>query len=475
MALCIKILTRLYQQIQIPDGMLQPNLASWNQRLSSAPSVSRAQLVNIAWPIILSNLSTPLLGLVDTAVIGNLGNAALIGAIAVGGMIFSFLYWGFGFLRMGTTGLVAQSMGASQPSQARATFYRALLLGTSIGMLLLIAQSPVLALALSLIDGSEAVESAALSYCQIRIWGAPISLAYLAVMGYLLGIQQTRALLALQLILTGTNIVLDLLFVVVLDWGVPGVAAATLLAEVLAMAAGLLLVRHHLRKQGVSLQVSWQDLLDYRALKRMLIVNRDIMLRTLCLIFAFAWFTNEGAKSGDVILATNAILMQFVAFSAFFLDGFALATETMIGKATGRQNADEINQILVFSAELGFSTAFMLAATFWLSGSTVISVLTNAEAVRSSFEIYWLWAVFAPPVSVACYLMDGAFIGATRTAEMRNAMMLSLLLYLLAWWCFQGLANHGLWLALYIYFVARALSLAIYLPRLKLFTGTDWR
>jgi multidrug resistance protein, MATE family len=195
--------------------MLQRTPASWNQRLSSASSVSRAQLVSIAWPIILSNLSTPLLGLVDTAVIGNLGNAALIGAIAVGGMIFSFLYWGFGFLRMGTTGLVAQSMGASQPNQAKATF---LLLGTSIGMLLLLAQSPLLALALSLIDGSQAVESAALSYCQIRIWGAPISLAYLAVMGYLLGIQQTRALLALQLILTGTNIVLDPLFVVVLDW-----------------------------------------------------------------------------------------------------------------------------------------------------------------------------------------------------------------------------------------------------------------
>ena len=364
--------------------MLQRTPASWNQRLSSASSVSRAQLVSIAWPIILSNLSTPLLGLVDTAVIGNLGNAALIGAIAVGGMIFSFLYWGFGFLRMGTTGLVAQSMGASQPNQAKATF---LLLGTSIGMLLLLAQSPLLALALSMIDGSQAVESAALSYCQIRIWGAPTSLAYLAVMGYLLGIQQTRALLALQLILTGTNIVLDLLFVVVIDWGVPGVAAATLLAEILAMAAGLLLVIRHLRRQGVSLRVSWQDLLDYRALKRMLIVNRDIMLRTLCLIFAFAWFTNEGAKSGDVILATNAILMQFVAFSAFFLDGFALATETMIGKATGRQNADEINQVLVFSAELGFSTALVLAATFWLSGSAIITMLTNAEAVRSSCEI----------------------------------------------------------------------------------------
>jgi multidrug resistance protein, MATE family len=440
--------------------------------LNSRRGLSRTTIIHIAWPIILANLSTPLLGLVDTAVIGNLGDPALIGAIAVGGMIFSFLYWGFGFLRMGTTGLVAQATGANLPGEAKATFYRALFIGTGIGALLLLLQYPLLSLALGLIDGSPAVESAALSYCQIRIWGAPISLAHLAVMGYLLGIQQTRALLALQLLLTGTNIVLDLLFVVVFDWGVPGVAAATVMAEILAMVAGLVIVRRHLLMQGESLSIPLAHLLDYTALTKMLIVNRDIMLRTLCLIFAFAWFTNEGAKSGDVLLATNAILMQFVSFSAFFLDGFALATESLIGQATGTRSAQQVNQILIYSAELGFATSFLLTLVFWLTGSVIIAGLTNVEAVRASCEIYWLWAVFAPPVSVACYLLDGAFIGATRTAEMRNAMIASLAVYLTAWWGFESLANHGLWLALYIYFIARAVTLLAYLPRLKLFTGT---
>jgi len=440
--------------------------------LNSRRAFSRTTIIHIAWPIILSNLSTPLLGLVDTAVIGNLGDPALIGAIAVGGMIFSFLYWGFGFLRMGTTGLVAQATGANQPSEAKATLYRALFIGAGIGALLLLFQYPLLSLALGLIDGSPAVESAALSYCQIRIWGAPISLAHLAVMGYLLGIQQTRALLALQLILTGTNIILDLLFVVVFDWGVPGVAAATVMAEIIAMAAGLLIVRKHLLRQALSLHIPMSHLLDYAALTNMLVVNRDIMLRTLCLIFAFAWFTNEGAKSGDVLLATNAILMQFVSFSAFFLDGFALATESLIGQATGTRSAQQVNQILVYSAELGFGTSFLLTLVFWLTGSVIIAGLTNVEAVRASCEIYWLWAVFAPPVSVACYLLDGAFIGATRTAEMRNAMIASLAIYLTAWWSFESLANHGLWLALYIYFIARAATLLAYLPRLKLFAGT---
>jgi len=440
--------------------------------LNSRRALSRTTIIHIAWPIILANLSTPLLGLVDTAVIGNLGDPALIGAIAVGGMIFSFLYWGFGFLRMGTTGLVAQATGADEPGEAKATFYRALFIGTGIGTLLLLFQYPLLSLALGLIDGSPAVESAALSYCQIRIWGAPITLAHLAVMGYLLGIQQTRALLALQLILTGTNIILDLLFVVVFDWGVPGVAAATVIAEIVALVAGLLSARKHLLRQAVSLRIPVSHLFDYAALTKMLVVNRDIMLRTLCLIFAFAWFTNEGAKSGDVLLATNAILMQFVSFSAFFLDGFALATESLIGQATGTRSAQQVNQILIYSAELGFATSFLLTLVFWLTGSVIIAGLTNVEAVRASCEIYWLWAVFAPPVSVACYLLDGAFIGATRTAEMRNAMIASLAVYLMAWWGFESLANHGLWLALYIYFIARAVTLFAYLPRLKLFAGT---
>lgn len=429
--------------------------------------ISRLVILNIAWPIILSNLSTPLLGLVDTAVIGNLGDPALIGAIAVGGMIFSFLYWGFGFLRMGTTGLVAQAAGADNFTEVKATLYRALALAGGIGVLLLVLQYPLLNLALNLIDASQAVESAALSYCQIRILGAPVSLANLAIMGFLLGVQQTRSLLVLQLIITGTNIVLDLVFVVGFDWGVPGVAAATLVAEVLALLVGLIMVRRHFRRQGITLSLPMPAILNYAALRKMLGVNRDIMLRTLCLIFAFAWFTNEGAKAGDVLLATNAILMQFVTFAAFFLDGFALATESLVGHAVGNRNASQIKQALYYSTELGLVTACLLSLAFWLGGTLAIEALTNVEAIRASCALYWPWAIFAPPVAVVCYLLDGAFIGATRTAEMRNAMVISLAVYLLAWLgLHEAMGNHGLWLALYIYFIARAVTLGAYLPRL---------
>ncbi len=429
-------------------------------------TITRHHVFSIAWPIILSNLSTPLLGLVDTAVIGNLGNPALIGAIAIGGMIFSFLYWGFGFLRMGTTGLVAQALGAGDGIEAKASFYRAFLVGTLIGLILLAFQIPIATLAFSLIDGSDQVELAASTYFRIRIWGAPLSLGYLAILGYLLGHQDTRAMLIIQLVLNGTNILLDLVFVVVLDWGVAGVAAATVIAEAIALASGLAMVLTRMKSlRGEPFPL--ERLTDISALRRMFTVNRDIMIRTLCLIFAFAWFTNEGAKSGDVLLAANAILMQFVTFSAFFLDGFALAAESLVGNAVGARNPQQIRASIRFSSQLSAATALMLAAGTALAGNTVIGILTNVEAVRLAAATYLPWVVAAPLLSVWCYLLDGVFIGATRTTEMRNAMVISLLLYLSTWWLLTApFGNHGLWASLMSYFLFRAASLYYYLPRI---------
>ncbi|MBD3648305.1 MAG: MATE family efflux transporter, partial [Pseudomonadales bacterium] len=298
-------------------------------------TVSRVRVFYIAWPIILSNLSTPLLGLVDTAVIGNLGDPALIGAIAVGAMIFSFLYWGFGFLRMGTTGLVAQATGAGDTEEVKASFYRAFMVGALVGSLLLVLQVPIAGIAFGIIDGSADVEAAALTYFHIRIWGAPLSLAHLAIVGFLLGQQSTRWLLAIQILLNGTNILLDFVFVVGFGWEVAGIAAATVIAEFIALMVGIVVVLRHIRSNAAGIGLSPARLTRIEDLKRMFVVNRDIMIRTLCLIFAFAWFTNEGARSGDVILAANAILMQFVSFSAFFLDGFALSGEALVGNAIG--------------------------------------------------------------------------------------------------------------------------------------------
>lgn len=435
--------------------------------------VSRSKVLHIAWPIILSNLATPLLGVVDTAVIGNLGNAALIGAIAIGGMIFSFLYWGFGFLRMGTTGLVAQAHGAGDEIEARASLYRALLAGFTIGLLLVSLQVPLGHLAFSLIDGSVEVESAARTYFSIRILGAPISLAHLAVVGYLLGRQQTRALLAVQIVLNGTNILLDILFVVGFGWGVAGVAIATVIAEVTAIAFGSVIVYRGLVRDGDSLSIPLERLFNVTALVRMFVVNRDIMIRTLCLIFAFAFFTNEGAKGGDTILAANAILMQFVSFSAFFLDGFALAAETMVGSATGAKNRRLLDETIRYTFQLGAITSIALAVVIGFFGIPAIHFMTNVTEVRGVAADYLIWAAAAPILSVWCYLLDGIFIGATRTVEMRNAMIFSLLAFLGCWWILQGLANHGLWAALTMYFIARAVSLGYYLPALRRSIGPD--
>jgi MATE family multidrug resistance protein len=440
--------------------------------------LTRTAITVIAWPIILANLATPMLGFVDTAVIGNLGDPALLGAIAVGGMIFSFLYWGFGFLRMGTTGLVAQAAGASNTLEVKGAFYRALLTGAAIGAALMTLQYPLLQAAMYLIDGSQAVEAAAMSYCTIRIWGAPISLANLAVMGYLLGVQRTRALLLLQIVLAGSNIVLDVVFVVGFDWGVAGVAGATVIAEVLTLMTGFFMIRQQWQRDGIAAHLPLSTLLNITAIKRLVTVNSDIMIRTLCLIFAFAWFTNEGAQAGDVLLASNAILMQFVTFAAFFLDGFALAAETLVGHAVGNARASThrytqgLDIILRYSSEIGMATAFLLSLVFYLCGPSVIHLLTNSEVVRQTSNQYLLWAVLAPPIAFPCFLLDGAFIGATCTREMRNAMIASLLAYMLAWWVLTPLGNHGLWLAFYAYFVARALSLYIYLPQLKARAGS---
>ena len=441
--------------------------------MTATTGINRLTVLVIAWPIILSNLSTPLLGLVDTAVIGNLGDPALIGAIAIGGTVFSFLFWGFGFLRMGTTGLIAQARGANDQAEVKATFYRATILAGTIALALLLLRKPIAAGAFALLDGSDAVEAAASTYFSIRIWAAPFSLIHMVALGYLLGHGKSTTILCLQLLLNGTNILLDIVFVVFMGWGVAGIAAATLIAEALAACAGFALVLHHMRDSYGSIFVDRARLSDLPALVRTLNVNRDIMIRTLCLIFAFAWFTNEGAKSGDVLLAANAILMQFVTFSAFFLDGYALAAESLVGVAVGARNRRQYSLTLRYISELGFVNSIILSVLFAVAGPWVIDILTNVPEVRATARDYLIWAIVTPAISLWCYLLDGVFIGATCTREMRNAMIVSLLAYLAAWYVLQsGFANHGLWLSLQVYFVARAASLAFYLPNVRRLTAS---
>jgi len=419
----------------------------------------------IAGPIVLANMSVPLLGAVDTAVVGHLPNPVYIGAVAIGAVIFNFLYWGFGFLRMGTTGFTAQALGAGDHAEAHAIFARGLIIGVGLALCLVAAQMPIRLAALGFIAASAEVEGLAAAYYDIRIWGAPAALANYAVIGWLLGMQRTRTILILQFFLNGLNIALDLFFVLGLGWGVEGVAVATLIAEYCAALAGLWIVFGIIRRAGGG----WDRgrIFDRRRLIAFARVNGDIFIRTLCLIFAFSYFTAQSARMSDVMLAANAVLMHFQHFMAFGLDGFAFAAEALIGGAVGARNRAALRAAVSVSSQWALAISAVYVAVYALLGTSIIAALTGIEEVRAAAAMFLPWAIVAPLISVWSYQLDGIFIGATRTAEMRNAMLVSLAVYLIAvYFLVPAMGNHGLWLALMIFMAVRAVTLAFYYPRL---------
>ncbi len=418
----------------------------------------------IAGPIILSNVSVPLLGGVDTAVIGHLADPAYLGGVAVGAMIFNFLYWGFGFLRMGTTGLVAQAAGAGDAAELRAILGRALLLATAIALALVVAQGPVGRAALALAGASPAVEASAAAFFALRIWSAPATLGSYVLLGWLLGMQRARAALVLQLVMNGANVALDVWFVVGLGWGVRGVAAGTAIAEYLACGVGLWMILRTLPGRA-----GWERrrILDRERLLALLRVNRDIFIRTLCLIFAFAWFTQQGARMGDLTLAANAVLLNFQSIMAFALDGFAFAAEALVGGAVGARDRRAFAAAVRAAGLFSLAFAALFAAAYAVTGRRIVDLLTDIAAVRTTAYAYLPWLVASPLVSVWSFLFDGIYIGATRTAEMRNGMVIALAAYLAAVaFLVPRLGNHGLWLAFTLLMLARAVPLAVWYPRL---------
>ena len=419
----------------------------------------------LAGPIILSNLSTPLLGAVDTAVMGHLPDAAYLGAVAVGSVIFSFLYWGFGFLRMGTTGFTAQAHGAGDDAELRACLGRPLLLGTGLGLLLILLQWPIGAVAFALLDASAQVESYAGTYFAIRIWSAPFALINYAVLGWLLGTQRARHALLLQVALNGVNIGLDLLFVVGLGYTIAGVAAASLIAEIVAAGLGLSLCMQLLHRAGG--RWSWARLTDRARLVALLRVNRDIFIRTLSLISAFAYFTAQGARIGETTLAANAILMQLQNVLSFGLDGFAHAAEILVGSAVGARDRRAFSAAVRTATVWAFGLAAVFSAVLALGGTSIVGLYTDLPEVRATALNYLPWMIASPFVSVWAFQLDGIFIGATRTRAMRNAMLISVAFYLAAVWTLvPWFGNHGLWLALLFFLGLRGITLGFAYPRL---------
>lgn len=433
-------------------------------------TISYAYILRKAWPIILANAAVPLLGLVDTAIIGNVGTVVDLGAIALGALIFSFVYWSFGFLRMGTTGFTAQAVGANNEEEIRAILGRSLLLGSALGLMLILLQWPIATLAFSLLSGSEQMENVAQQYFSLRIWGAPATLSNFALMGLLIGMGKSKQLLVVQLFMNGLNIVLDGLFAGVLGWGVEGIALGTVIAEWSTLLFAGILIYKELAQRNTAGAQFWPKarILNAAAMRKTLAANADIMIRTLLMIFSFSFFINQSAIYSGVVLAANHILMQLISFAAFFLDGYAFVVEALIGKAIGARNRQQFDIAVHRSTVLAALSAMLLALLIWQFGEFAIALLTDIDAVRLASANLLVFSAIYVFVSFGAFQLDGIFIGASRTAQMRNAAFISVTVFLVAWWV---LANrygvNGLWWAMIIYVAARAVALMIYVPALR--------
>ncbi|MCF2905331.1 MATE family efflux transporter [Octadecabacter sp. CECT 8868] len=433
-------------------------------------SLTHQRILNIAVPVVLANLTVPILGLVDTGVVGQMGEAAPIAAVGIGALILTGFYWIFGFLRMGTTGFAAQAIGAGDAVENATILIRALAIAALGGLAIFALQWPLFAFGFWLSPASGEVENLARTYMTVRVWSAPFLIATYAITGWLVAAERTRDVLVIQLVMNGVNIGLDLLFVLGWGWGVEGVAVATVIAEIAGCGLGLWYCRTAF--QGAP----WQDrarLLDPVKLRRFASVNADILIRSLFLQAIFMSFLFFAARYGDVRLAATHILLQFLTLTAYAMDGFAFAAETLVGQAMGAGRRAIFRRASVMVSIWCFSTGVALALVFGLFGGQIIDWMTNASDVRLVAREFLFFMALTPLISAAPFMMDGIFIGATRTRDMRNMMALSTLIYFAAALVLMPLfESHGLWIALLISFAARGATLAWKYPALERSIGT---
>ena len=410
--------------------------------------------------MILSNISVPLLGMVDTGVTGHLDNSAYLGAVAIGATIFTFIYMGMNFLRMGTTGIAAQSFGAGDNDGLRASLGQALIVGALIAVSLIALQIPIRDLAMNLFGGDAETQRLASEYFSIRIWSAPGTLANYVLIGWFIGLQDARIPLLIFLTINVTNIILDLLFVVVMGMTVDGVALASVIAEYSGFLVGAAFAISALKKRAGHWPLD--RLTNIAAYRAFFSVNANLFIRTMALMFTLAFVTAQSARLGGQILAANAVLMNFQNLTSFGLDGLAHAAEALVGKAIGEKRRDAL--IHTVKLTLKWSVLFALGFTviYGIGGPLIISILTDLPDVRETAIRYLPWMIASPLVSVWCFLYDGVYVGATRAKDMRNIMVFStLFVFLPAWYFLQGFGNDGLWLAFLIFMASRGLGMHI--------------
>lgn len=425
------------------------------------------QVLALALPMVLSNITVPLLGLVDAAVIGHLEHAWYLGGVALGSTMISVTFWLLGFLRMSTTGLTAQAHGAQNPQQLGRVLLQGSVIALGLAALFLLFHRPVAGLIFHFSDASSEVKTYAEAYFYIRAWSAPAALLNFVLLGWLLGTQNARAPMWMVIITNLTNIVLDLLFVLGLGLKVEGAAIASVIADYAGLLFGLVCVVRYWRQQQLPAPFSFISSLT-KELSRLVALNRDIFLRSLCLQAVFSFMTFQGAALGDETVAANAVLMSFLMMISYGMDGFAYAMEAMVGKAIGAKDDRQLRTSMIGSTFWATMICLLLSLIFLGFGSDLIRMITNIPSVQATAEIYLPWLVAMPLVAVWCFLLDGVFIGATKGKEMRNSMAISAVAFFVAYWLSASYGNHALWLAMLSFMALRGVTLGIAL-------ATQWR
>ncbi|QYJ90138.1 MATE family efflux transporter [Shewanella halotolerans] len=421
-----------------------------------------SQLFALAVPMILSNITVPLLGLVDTAVVGHLSNAYYLGGVAVGSTVITLILWILGFLRMSTTGLVAQAFGAKELQ----TQYRLLMQSASLALLfsllVLLLQQPIITAAMALSDASEQVRYYSQAYFNIRIWSTPFALANLALLGWLLGRQQPKAAMWQLIAANITNILLDVLFVMGLGWGVEGAALASVLADMTGFAVAASMVVRTIKREGGFEFLPLLRSLSLNSYQRLVRLNLDIFIRSLCLQLAFAFMTFQGANLGDNTVAANAVLLNLLLLISYALDGIAYYGEAEVGRAVGEKSHERLTQSVTLAGLWSAIFALLFTLFFALWGELVINLLTNISEVRQEAQAYLGWVVALPLLAFGSYLFDGVYIGAAQGKAMRNTMILATFgVFFPTWLLLQGYGNHALWAAMSLFMLTRSLSLAL--------------
>jgi len=419
------------------------------------------QILHLAIPNIISNLSVPLLSVVDTALVGHLPNTWSIGAVAIGSMIFNFVYWGFGFLRMGTTGLTAQALGKKNPVESSLILSRAILVAFVAGILLIFAQTLIAGFSFHLVEASPQVELYARKYFYIRIYAAPATLGLYALIGWFLGMQNARYPMIITVVVNLINVALDAYFVMVLKMDVEGVALGTLIAQYFGLLLGLFFL---FRKYPKFIRrFNLAEVTQKKELKRFFKLNSDIFIRTLMLIFTFSFFTAKSAEFGDSILAANSILIQLWMVFSYGIDGFAFAAESIVGKFIGANDSRKLKQAIRLIFIWGTGLGLSFSVIYLLFAQSILALFTNQDEILRLALQFMSWTIIAPVINSFCYIWDGIYIGATASKAMRNSMILATIGFFIPSYYLgvNWIGNHGMWLAMILFMIVRGISLTL--------------